>query len=179
MLQSGYLKGRNLEAIWELQTKQLRLGLDMVKLQHSLHGFGSALPLEAFSVAHLGEACIMLHVRHAKQLNTPTPPRLAFGLCCDALGEIQNHLPLGGPLLKVLSRKMAEACPDDGDEAADLVDAFSHLELESVMSACGRPTYSLPTAQLIARLDPALGEQWSFAWTRHRAGSVASLLNVE
>lgn len=129
-----------------------------------------SLPVKIFCIAHLGDVCILQLSNLPRRSGSPELSLSGLKLCCHVLEQTRQSSPFIGPLLKLLAKR----AEDEG-----LENKISHLDLESILDACTRPTHSLPIVQMVAKMDPGFSEQWSSVWNRPRASSVTSLLNTE
>ena len=115
------------------------------------------MPLLQFCLVHLCDALI----RHSP--NDPDASEVVK-FCLGVLDQCRPGFAVCGPLQELIRRTAVECGVAIPSEVQDLVAALGPIDMDSILDACTRLSYTQPMDQILPHIDPSIGQYWNDEW---------------
>ena len=176
---SGFFEDQDLLKLRERLVFHAWKGFEHLETSRSLYTSRHTVPLLSFWTVCLADA-LLVHLPHVRRQNSLSQSLSAMiENCLCSLQQARNGFPFCDPLQKVLAERASEHGHEVLSETDDMFPSLLHVDLEDILEALSRPTYTQPLDFMVSRIHPAISEEWPSAWGGQRIGSIASLLNKD
>lgn len=135
-----------------------RRGAELLHHARRLYSSRFFMPLLSFCLLHHCDALVRYSPEQPIASET-------VQFCLEVLQQTRVGFPLCGPL-QSLFRQTAEECGVQVSHLANMVDSFTHYNMDDILDACTRLSYTQPLDQILRHFDPEIGREWGREWER-------------
>ena len=181
ILLSGTFQDQNLHSLRGLVVSHSWKGLELLQLAQKIYTARFCLPLISFCTVYLGDA-LFVNSSHLHDGPLEKGPSRVLRICLDLLQQTRAGFAVCGPLQKRLYDRAVEHGVPIPSDMGEVLGSFAHYDVDSILDAFTRLSYTLPIERILPQIHPAIAEEWPAAWRgsqTERAVKIASLLNSD
>ena len=97
--------------------------------------------------------------------NEPKAPEVVI-FCLEVLNQTREGFAVCGPLQELFRQTAVECNVEIPNELRYLVGTLNHYDMDSILDACTRLSYTQPLDQILRHIDPNIGRDWNEEWRK-------------